>query len=201
MILRTGAWLSLFARKRFSGFEIAVDDAERVRLGEGVAGLEHVVHGELRRERPFPHGLPERGPLEVLHDHVGPRAVELPHVVHLDDVLGLDLRGQPRLAEEARHNLLVRQTGLQVLDRDLLIERDVASDDHGPQPPRTERPLHEVLAGDEAAHAEGGGTAFAVGLGRGGHRQTPRGKRRRKQAPRPWRLANDSSAPSCCASS
>ena len=41
------------ARKRFAGLQIAVDDPERVRLGERLAGLEQVVDGATRGGAPL----------------------------------------------------------------------------------------------------------------------------------------------------
>ena len=59
-------------QKRFAGFEIAVHDAEGVGLGDGLAGLEDEVDGQLGGERPAllePRG--EVPAVEVLHHHVG----------------------------------------------------------------------------------------------------------------------------------
>ena len=48
-------------RKRFAGFEIAVDDAERVGLGDGLAGLEDVLDRLLDRRARRASGARRRG--------------------------------------------------------------------------------------------------------------------------------------------
>ena len=62
-------------QKRLRRLEVPVNDAERVRLGEGVAGLQHEVDGLLDRQRaPLLEPRGEVAALQVLHHHVG-RAV------------------------------------------------------------------------------------------------------------------------------
>ena len=61
-----------------------MDDAQRVRLGERLAGLEHVVDGRVDRQRTCRCGalLAEVAALEVLHHHVRRAVVELADVDH-----------------------------------------------------------------------------------------------------------------------
>ena len=88
------------------GLEVAVDDAERVRVGDGDAGLEHELDRLLERERAalLEHGG-EVAPLEVLHHHVRSAGLERADVEDAGHVLARDLHRGPGLAGEAGDDL------------------------------------------------------------------------------------------------
>ena len=93
-------------QKRFAGFEIAVDDAERVRLGDGLARLEHELDGLLDRQRTrSARAAREVAPLQVLHHDVRSAGLQRPHVDDARDVLALDLDRRAGLADEPRDGL------------------------------------------------------------------------------------------------
>ena len=68
-------------------------DAERVRLGERVAGLQHQVDRERAVESSLGRSsmLAEIDALEELHDHVRPAVLERADVADPRDVLALEL--------------------------------------------------------------------------------------------------------------
>ena len=91
------------------GLEIAMHDADGVRLARRLAELERDVERLRERQRAARGGerALEREALEVLHDHVERAIGELPGEEHLDDVRVLEARRDLRLAREARHELRV----------------------------------------------------------------------------------------------
>ncbi len=140
-----------------------MDDAERMRLGEGFARLEDVLH----RLRDWDlaallHELGEVLSLEELHDHVGEARGERPDVEDSDDVLALHLHGGARLAREAR--LCLGQgghIGAKELDRDGAVELQVAGDHDDAHAADAEEPLDLVLVVDDLPDAEGDGDRLA----------------------------------------
>jgi hypothetical protein len=106
--LDRGRPVGAVGEKEIRGLEVAMNDAERVRLGERLARLEHelerLVDGERAalRER-----VREVEPLEVLHHDVRRTVGQRPHVAHLRDVLALDARCGARFAHEARGRFLL----------------------------------------------------------------------------------------------
>jgi hypothetical protein len=82
--------------------EVAVDDAERVRLGDGLTRLKDEVDRFLDGDRPSRlHDLGKVGALEKLHHHVGRAVVEHTHVDDLRDVFAPQADGRAGLALEA----------------------------------------------------------------------------------------------------
>ena len=133
--------------------DVAVNDAERVRLGDALARLQH------RDRRPPRHlravvaeDLVEVVALQVLHHHerhaVGQRA----HVHHARDVLAAQPDGGLRLAKEPRDRRLalghVRQ---QDLDRDRLLQIEVRRPDDAAHAADTDDLLDPVLAEKDVA--------------------------------------------------
>ncbi len=125
-------------------------DAERVRLGDRVAGLEHAVDGRRHGHRPVPaDDRPEVVALEELHDHVGRARLERAHVEHARDVVALEAHGGPRLAREALDQPRVREApGEHELERHLLIELQVRRRDDDAHPTDAEDAVDAVLAGE-----------------------------------------------------
>ncbi len=114
-----------------------MDHAGGVGVGEGLAGLEDVVDGDLHRERPLV--AEERAqvlPFEVLHHQVGRAAVERTGVAHAGDVLALHLRGGLAFAEEALDHVGADQgVREEELDRHPLAEVNVLGRDDDAHPP------------------------------------------------------------------
>ena len=114
-----------------------MDDPERVRLGDRLARLEHVLDRLVGGHAAAPlHHRAEIVALEVLHHDVRRAAVEHADVHHAGDVLARDPRGRLALAEEARDRArdLARDRE-QELERDALLELRVARRDDDPMPP------------------------------------------------------------------
>jgi hypothetical protein len=81
-------------------------DAERMRLGEGLGGLEHVFDGLVDRQLPasLDH-LAQVGASEVLHDDERQPFDGRSDVQHTTDVLAPDLHRRARFAREPRDAL------------------------------------------------------------------------------------------------
>ena len=138
----------LTRHEQVRGLEIAVHDAERVRLGEGEAGVEDGLHGVVGGERPagLEHAL-EVLSFEVLHDHEGLAGVERADVEHPGDVLALDDRRRARLTLEPLGDIRVgRDLAAQELERDGLIEHEVRGGEHHAHAAFPELSLEPVLA-------------------------------------------------------
>ena len=139
------------SEKEVRRLEIAVDDPERVRLGERVARLDHAIDRVRDVELPalLDDGA-EIAPCQVLHHHVRRAALERPDVGHAGDVLALDADRRLRLAEKPRDDLLVpRELGLQELERHPLAEMHVHRGDDDSHRPFTEDFLDAVLARED----------------------------------------------------
>ena len=134
-----------------------MDDAERVRLGDGLARLEHVVDRARHVERAlFVDRLREVGALEVLHHHEGRAALERADIEHAGDVLALQLDGGPGLAREPADDLGVLEgIGEQELEGDELLELEVLGRDDQPHAALAEDVLDPVLAGEDVARRDG----------------------------------------------
>ena len=118
-----------------------MDDAERMRLGDGLAGLKESRQSVAEGHRPVaPYHLPEVGAGQVLHDDVRRAGVERPHVEHLRDVLARERNRGARFAEEAPDRVRVLHPFFaKELDRHALAELEVSrsDDDAHPPDPRT----------------------------------------------------------------
>ena len=85
----------------------------------------------------------------------GPPSASAPDVVDANDVVGRDLRGEPSLAHEALDERRVpERLRLQVLDRDALVQGEVARDHDDADAALGDGLLDEVLAVDERAVRE-----------------------------------------------
>ncbi len=132
-------------------------DAERVRLGDGLARLQHVVAGDLDRQRSLAreHARQVRA-LEVLHDEVGQAGLQPAHVEHVGDVIAPELGHRARLAKEPLGNRCVlRERGMYELDGDELVELCVTGCDDDPHPTLADDVLDAVLAPDDVTRGAG----------------------------------------------
>jgi hypothetical protein len=104
-----------------------VDDAERVRLGNGLASLQDEVDGLLVGERASSlNPGSEVFALQVIHHHVGGAGLKRADAEDASHVLALDLDRSSRFAREAVDRLAIFQhLGEEELDSDLLIEPDI----------------------------------------------------------------------------
>lgn len=137
--------------KEVRGLEVAVNDPQRVRLGERVARLQHVVDRLFRRQRPsrLEHAG-EVGSVQVLHDDVRSTCLQRAHVADLRDVLALELHRGARLAQEARDRVRAAQRlGQHELERHGRVEMDMRRGDDDPHATYAEHPRDTVLAGED----------------------------------------------------
>ena len=130
------------------GLEVAMDDAERVRLAQRAADLAGDVGGALLGEvAGLADGPVERVPHEVLHRHVVDVVVGATVVEDRDRVRVRELRGDARLEEEALVELrvlLARVVRVQHLERADAPERRLLRAIH----------LAHAAAGDQRADPE-----------------------------------------------
>ncbi len=127
--------------------QVPVDDAQLVRLGDGLAGLEYEVDRLLHRQRT---ASPEPGvevdAVEELHDHEGGPGLERAHVEHAGDVLVRDLCGRPRLTGETGESFLVSEhLRHEKLDGDLRLEPEVVRSDHDAHGAGAQHALDSIL--------------------------------------------------------
>ncbi len=105
-------------------FEIAVNDADRVRRRQAVADLrDHAERAAERDAARGPHEPPQAVPGEQLHDDEDRPVLQLDVVDDIDDVAVADEVDRARLLEEARDRVATLRV---VLAEEL--ERDVASE-------------------------------------------------------------------------
>ena len=145
--LTSGVPSRRLVEKEVRGLQIAMDDAERVRLGERVARLQDVLDRLFRRQRPArrQHAR-EIGPVQVLHHDVRSARLERADVAHTGDVLAVKPHGGARLAQEARDGIgAPERLGQHELQRDHLVELDVRGRDHDPHPADAEHPRDAVF--------------------------------------------------------
>lgn len=122
-------------------------DAELMRLADGLASLEDEVDRFRRRERTAClNELREVDALEILHhDERWCRASSTGDVEDANDVLVLDLRREPRLAQKPFELLLIHPGGrMKHLHRDELVELQVSSAEDNAHTAFTEHTLEEV---------------------------------------------------------
>ena len=132
-----------------------MDDAELVRLGDRDARLEHVVDRDLDRQQRICDHRREIRPVEQLHLDVRLARIELADVGDAAHVIALELRARTRLADEPRdHVRIVRQLGVQHLDRDPLLEPDMRRDRDRAHPALAEDALDPQLPRDHRARFE-----------------------------------------------
>ena len=107
------------------GLEIAMDNALRVRLGEGAKRLARSIHGDRNGEATEPReALPEALALEELHREIELARVAGAEVEDGDRVRRGEERVGARLAEKAGLRVLVdRAVAAEDLDRDLATHR------------------------------------------------------------------------------
>ena len=119
---KSSSFAPLFVRMTFEGFEIAMDDAGRVRRGERAGHLDAVAERLIERQPAAREPARERLALEELHDQeVG--AVLLADVEERADVRVTEARDDARLTRQALpRGQILRAAGRQDLDRDSAIE-------------------------------------------------------------------------------
>ena len=145
-----------------------MNDAHGMSLGQRLARLEQVLHGDLGGEGSVlgQHRV-EVAPVEVLHHQVGGAVGHRPHVAHPRHVLAAEARRGAPLAEEASDELRVLQRlRPEELDGDALPELEVLGHVNNAHAPFPEDALDEVLVGDDLADAHGG--IHARGASHGG---------------------------------
>ncbi len=153
------------------GLEIAVDDVERVRLGERAARLVGEGHGLLPGElaAALAGERGDVGALQVLHHHEGRAVLQRVDVHHAHDVLAGEAERGARLAEHARgHGVVVEERRVQHLDRDELVEAEVARLEHEAHAAAAEDALDRVFAREDAIDPGGVAHRFRDGALRGG---------------------------------
>ncbi|EYF02008.1 Hypothetical protein CAP_7626 [Chondromyces apiculatus DSM 436] len=138
--------------------EVAVDDAEGMGFGHGVASLQDVVGdvgggdgaalaGEAAQIAAF----------EVLHDDVRDAGFEAADVVHLGDVLALELHDGAGFAEEALDSDGVLALGVvHQLEGAHFVEVEVGGGDDGAHAADAKHVVDAVLARDHGADGNGG---------------------------------------------
>jgi len=108
------------------GLDVAVDDADRVRLGERRAALDEDLGDPVRRHRSLLDRRAQHLTVEELHGQEVPAVLRLTEVEHADRVRVLEPRACARLVGEALHPLLIRRhLRVQHLDGDDAIDRDL----------------------------------------------------------------------------
>ena len=126
----------LVREEQIRRLEIAMDDAERVRVREPLERLQRVVDGVADRQLMLePQELLEIAPVEPLHHHVRQAVDEHADVHHARDVRAVDARRGARLGEEPLDDLRqARQLRREELHRDRLVEQHVVRCKHDRHP-------------------------------------------------------------------
>ena len=145
-------------------FEVAMDDAERVRLADRLAGLENEIDRFVDLEGAASREVRgERLPFEVIH-HDEWHVAEGLDVVDLGDVGARDASTCAGLLEEALREVGARgEMGEEELERDEAAESHVLGCEDGPHAARAE-------GGGEPVLAEDGLAGFGEGHGGAGSR-------------------------------
>jgi len=130
-------------------------DAARVRFGERLGALQHVVDRERRGHAPFSlENAREVAPLEVLHDHVGRAVVEGPYVEDTDAMLAANLDRRASLAQKPLDDLgVIAHRPVQALDGHALVELKMRRRDDGAHSSRAEDPLDPILPQEDRARS------------------------------------------------
>ena len=136
------------------GLQVAVDDAVRVRAGEGARRLRGELEELAQRQRLLRERLAQRAALHELHRDVE-RAGLVADVEHRHDVRVVERRRGAGLALEALAAVLARgELGPQPLDRDLAPEPRVARAEHLAHATRAER-AQDLVGSEARAGGEG----------------------------------------------
>jgi hypothetical protein len=128
--------------------DVAMNDADRVRLCDALARLEHQVDDDRGRLWPVvPEDLVEVVTLQILHHHERRAVGHGPDVDHARDVLVLQLDRRLRLAQEPRDGRrALRHLRQEDLDRDRLRQVLVRRAHHPTHAAGTEDLVDPVLA-------------------------------------------------------
>jgi hypothetical protein len=133
------------------GLDVAVDDAQRVGLGQRLAGLHHVARRVADRQGSALADQPSQiAPVEQLHDEVRDAVLD-PGVEDPHGVLAAQAHGGAGLAFEARRGARARRPQ-QELDGQRLVQVQVCRADDNPHATATELGVDAVLAADHRAY-------------------------------------------------
>jgi hypothetical protein len=143
--------VGLRREKEVRRLQVAMDEAEPVRLGDGFHPLEHVVDRLCDRQRlALLEEIAEVRPRQVLHHHVRETVFQRADVHHADHVGALEVDRRTGLAEKPAHRLRPDgEVAAQHLDGDLLTELDVAGGEDDPHSAGAEHALDLELAADD----------------------------------------------------
>jgi hypothetical protein len=130
-----------------------MDDPEGVRLGDGLAGLEHVPDGFLARQRAARSDEGREIPsLEVLHHDERRAVLERADVEDPRNVLAFELGRCARLAREScDESGALEHLRKEKLESDRAIEKDLRGGDHDAHTTGAERPLDAVFPAHEVS--------------------------------------------------
>ncbi len=128
-----------------------MNDPERVRLGDGFARLQHIVHGLLDGEATAGVELArEVAAGKELHHHEWRAVLQRADVEHPSDVLALDADGGFRFSKEPLDRLpMLAELGHQNLDRDALLELQMHRGHDVPHAALAEHALHPIFVGEQ----------------------------------------------------
>ena len=125
-------------------FEVAMDDAAPVRVGEGVGRLESVADNVRRRQRPFVNSLAKRSPLHVLHGDEGDVA-GFGDLVDRADVRMAQRRGVSRLSHELCSRSSAAGRVGQRFQRDWSMKIGVVGEEHHTHPTMSDATLDAIV--------------------------------------------------------
>jgi hypothetical protein len=132
-------------------FEIAVHDAERVRVRDAIASLENVRHrfADGQALSP-PQERRQVHTLEVLHHDVRSTRLELADVDHARDVIALDVGARAGLSQQARcSGVVAHGVGREELDGHAALELQVRRCDDDAHAAGSEDVVDPVFAGQD----------------------------------------------------
>ncbi len=162
------------------GLHVAMDDVRLVRRGEAERGLVDDPQRLVLEERTLGEERLGRRPLDELHDEVE-EAVLVAHVLRADEVRVVDLRREPRLANEPLDvaRILPDESRRERLHGDGEVEREVMAEVDGAHAALSDPP-DEADAAEDAAlvgDRDAGHEAILEERGVGGRTTRPRDRR------------------------
>jgi hypothetical protein len=142
-------------------------DADGMRLGHGVAGLQNAVYGRFDRHRAarFEHGS-EIAPIEIFHHDIRRARVEGAHVEDPSYVIAAQANGCPGLAAETLDQSRLGETRVEhELERDPLVKLQMSRRDHDSHATDSENPVNSVLPGQNVARLNRKPARWILGTG------------------------------------
>ncbi len=144
--------------KEVRGLEVAVDDAETMRVGNRNTRLRDVVDGLRHGKRALSADAPEIGAVDVFHDEERLTARQRAEIADPRDVLAFDARGRPCFAEEPRDvGWLHGERSMEELQRHDLAELNVRRTNDDAHAALPEHFVDAVLSRDDRARRREGG--------------------------------------------